>query len=112
MSFLTRSRICPREASTAYCRARNVFKVLVLVGLSTISRFLATVPLNASGGLQYFSRSQSAGDRPGPREPHRDAPQGGARQAGLALVLPPATRRHSRRACGGGSGGWGSTEAL
>src|SRR5579863_2758792 len=54
MSFFTRSRMCPTDASTAYWRPRNFFSVRVLAGLSTISRFLATVLTNAAGRPPYF----------------------------------------------------------
>src|SRR5580693_4420163 len=47
MSFLTRSRIWPTDASTVYWRPRNFFRVLVLAGLSTITRFLVTMAVNA-----------------------------------------------------------------
>src|ERR1044071_6328932 len=62
---LTRSRMCPSEASTAYWRPRNFLSVRVLAGLSTISRFLATVPLNAFEAARNFKLSypgRPAGD--------------------------------------------------
>src|SRR4051794_14091745 len=54
MSFLTRSRMCPTEASTANWRPRNFFRVLLLAGLSTISRFLAIVGLSNAGRRRHY----------------------------------------------------------
>src|SRR5436309_128733 len=54
MSFLIRSRMCPTEASTAYWRPRNFFKVRVLAGLSTISKFLAIAGLSNAGRRRHY----------------------------------------------------------
>src|SRR4051794_31293614 len=55
--FLTRSRTWPTEASTAYCRPRNFLRVLVLAGLSTMSRFLAIARVSeTSGDADIISR--------------------------------------------------------
>src|SRR6185436_13331212 len=51
---LARSRMCPSEASTAYCRPRNFLSVRVFAGLSTITRFLAMGPFKRRGAVANF----------------------------------------------------------
>src|SRR6185369_16280706 len=72
--FLMRSRMCPTEASTAYWRPRNFFRVLVLAGLSTMTRFFAIVGSNA---LVQHRRTRSNFSAPRAR----------------ATTLPPPPRR-------------------
>src|SRR5215210_7505853 len=49
-----RSRMCPSEASTAYWRPRNFFRVRVFAGLSTITRFLAMGPFRTPADVPKF----------------------------------------------------------
>src|SRR5579863_8983990 len=76
MSFLTRSRMCPTDASTVKVRPKNFFSVLVLAGLSTMTRFLATVAHYNLRGWRYFVPPRWRPEQGGDSTIGRQAPQG------------------------------------
>src|SRR6202023_2362601 len=89
------SRMCPIDASTAYCLPRNFFSVRVLAGLSTISRFLATVLSNAARRLLISSVPVEHAGRDGTERGQYHRPGGPRKERHAAShdISAPACRR-------------------